>query len=32
MTLICTPQDGSSFVLGETVEIEVQFSEPVTGC
>ena len=30
VTLISTPQDGSSFVLGETVEIEVQFSEPVT--
>ena len=30
VTLISSPQDGSSFVLGETVEIEVQFSEPVT--
>ena len=30
VTLASSPQDGSSFVLGETVEIEVQFSEPVT--
>ena len=30
VTLTSSPQDGSSFVLGETVEIEVQFSEPVT--
>ena len=30
VTLASSPRDGSSFVLGETVEIEVQFSEPVT--
>ena len=30
VTLISAPQSGSTFVFGETIEIEVRFSEPVT--
>ena len=30
VTLISAPQSGNTFVFGETIEIEVRFSEPVT--
>ena len=30
VALTSEPQDGSAYVLGETIEIEVRFSEPVT--
>ena len=30
VTLIAAPQSGSTFVFGETIEIEVRFNEPVT--
>ncbi len=30
VTLISAPQSGSTFVFGETIEIEVRFNEPVT--